>query len=535
MSMLSQLVAIALLLVTGTVAAFVVRARRRSLKFLPGPPSPSLLLGHEWDMSRKRVVGHLETAWFDQYGSALRLAGCFGEDILMLNDPRALQHVFQKSAYRYKKPGDVERFFTKVFGTGVLSANGGAHQRQRKVLNPAFAAGQIRPFAQLFSLSAKSLTLKWKNEIENGATVLDAVPWIHGMALEALGDTMLEYDFNGSRGHQTSELREILRDLFIDTRSPGEYQFLRSVSYRFLPRAVTSLFELKKTKEDKRFEHWVARSQAISRDLAKNKVESGGAGEKDNDFLSVVARSMGAEDPKKALNPAEGLSQMATIIFAGHETTAFTMNWVLYELSRNPKVQEKLFHEIKQVREQTRNDGELLAKDLEGMAYLNAVIRETLRFHPIIVELIREAEVDDIIPLEFPVVDSSGSVLREIPVTKGQRVLAGVYNYNRLKEVWGEDAEEWRPERFLNVTKPSTLGIFANLLTFGAGIRACIGWRFAVLEIQAVVAALVESFTFELPEGADFDQVRLSVSSPVVKGDWNAGSRLPLKVALRQA
>ncbi|KAL0058914.1 hypothetical protein AAF712_014378 [Marasmius tenuissimus] len=244
---------------------------------------------------------------------------------------------------------------------------------------------------------------------------------------------------------------------------------------------------------------------------------------------------MEAEDPKKALNPAEALSQMATIIFAGHETTAFTMNWVLYELSKNPKDQEKLLHEITQMREQTGNEGEFIAKDLEGMVFLNAVIRqEALRLHPILPELIREAVVDDVIPLDLPVVDASGSVLREIPVTKGQRIVSSIYNYNRLKKVWGEDADDWRPERFLDA-RPPTLGIFGNLLTFGAGVRACIGWRFAMLEIQSVIAALVESFTFELPEGTEIDSVRLSVASPVVKGDWNAGARLPLKIALRQA
>ncbi|KAK1226670.1 hypothetical protein PQX77_010349 [Marasmius sp. AFHP31] len=492
-----------------------------------------MLLGHEWEMTRKRAVGQLETPWFDQYGSAFRLAGCFGEDILMLDDPRGLQHVFHKSAYRYKKPGDTERLTTKVFGGGILSANGDAHQRQRKVLNPAFAAGQIRPFAQLFYLSAKSLAQQWKEEIGNGATVLDAVPALHGMALEALGDTMLEYDFTETRDKQKSELRDIIRNLFADSRSPGEYQFLRTVSYRFMPGALTRLLDIRKTNEDRRFAHWVTRSQAVAQELAKNKVESGGANEKNNDFLSVVARSMESEDPKKSLNPAEALSQMATVIFAGHETTAFTMNWVLYELSKNPKDQEKLLQEIAHIREQNGNDGEFVAKDLESMVFLNAVIREALRLHPILPELVREAVVDDVIPLDLPVVDASGSVLREIPVTKGQRIVSSVYNYNRLKEVWGEDAEDWRPERFLDA-RPPTLGIFGNLLTFGAGVRACIGWRFAMLEIQSVIAALVESFTFELLEGIEIDPVRLSVASPVVKGDWNAGARLPLKIALRQ-
>lgn len=55
-----------------------------------------------------------------------------------------------------------------------------------------------------------------------------------------------------------------------------------------------------------------------------------------------------------------------------------------------------------------------------------------------------------------------------------------------------------------------------------------------LLEIQTAVAALIESFTFELAEGVEIDPIRLGAVSPLVKGDWNAGARLPLKIASRQ-
>ena len=57
---------------------------------------------------------------------------------------------------------------------------------------------------------------------------------------------------------------------------------------------------------------------------------------------------------------------------------------------------------------------------------------------------------------------------------------------------------------------------------------------YSLLEIQAVIATLVESFTFEVAEGVEIDQIRVGTAAPVVKGDWNAGAKLPLKVALRQ-
>ncbi|KAL0576900.1 hypothetical protein V5O48_005081 [Marasmius crinis-equi] len=568
MSRTSNLLLLPLILFSSAIIALLIRAKRRSLQFLQGPPSPSFLLGYEWEFSRVRKLGGLEDDWIGNYGSAFRMPGCFGEDILHVADPRALQHICHKSAYRYKKPRDIEHLLTKIFGPGILTANGATHQRQRKILNPVFSAAQIKPFAQLFASSAQSLALKWRAEIEGDAKVIDIYRFLHNMALDALGETMFEYDFDAMGGKKASELRDIMRDLFLDSRNPTELKMLRNATYRFIPTPLINLMALKKTKEDKRFDHWLKASQAVSQDLAKNKVENGGGGEKDKDFLSVlgesewfhtgstvikttVARSMETDDPSKTLVPDEALSQMATIIFAGHETTASTMNWVIYELSRNPKSQEQLFRELKNFREQTGNDGDFSAQDLDSMVYLNAVIKETLRVYPIVFEIVREAEEDDVIPLDSPVIDASGSVLREIPVTKGQRVIANIYEYNRFKSLWGEDAEEWKPERFLDKTRPTTLGVFANLMSFsayspqiakanaqatlGAGVRACIGWRFAVLELQVVIAALVESFVFSPVEGVEIERLRLGVSPPVLKGKWQSGPQLPLKVALRQA
>ncbi|KAL0066653.1 hypothetical protein AAF712_006256 [Marasmius tenuissimus] len=225
---------------------------------------------------------------------------------------------------------------------------------------------------------------------------------------------------------------------------------------------------------------------------------------------------------------------MATIIFAGHETSASSLNWILYELARHPEYQEKIYQEIKELREQTRNEQELSSRDVEGLTYLNAVIKESLRLHPIVPELIRQAEVDDVIPLDYPIVDASGAPLSGIPVVRGQRVVVSIAQYNRLKEVWGEDADVYNPERFVNIKTPTTLGVFGNLMTFSGGIRGCIGWRFAVLEIQIVLAALVESFVFSTPEGIEMDEVRVGLSVPMIKGSWKEGSKMPLKFALRQ-
>ncbi|KAK1215393.1 hypothetical protein PQX77_021995 [Marasmius sp. AFHP31] len=553
MTFFIQLLSISVAIFASAVLALIIRSRKRSLSFLQGPPSPSFLLGHEWALTRVRRVGDLESDWFERYGPVFRSAGCFGEDILEVSDPRALQHICHKSAYRYKKPMDFEQLFGKLFGRGLVTVNGDIHQRQRKIMNPVFSAPQIRPFTPIFENCTQTLITKWRSEIEGGATIIDCYRDFHGMTLDALGESMFDYHFDAMGKTRAGGLRDILRDIFLDTRNPTRLKLLRDASYRFLPKVVIDFISLRKTREDKRWANWLAAGQKVTGALVTQKVENGGGQEKDKDILSVIgqstspiflltvsqsifaARSLTAADPSKRLPQVEALSQMSTMTFAGHETTASTLNWVLYELSYNPEWQEKLFQEIQNIRGQAGNNDHLTVEDLESMPVLNGVIKETLRFHPIFPFLVREAETDDIIPLEIPITDTSGSALKEIPLIKGQRVNINVFEYNRLKPVWGEDAGVWNPERFLEGARPTTLGVFANLLTFSGGIRACIGWRFAVLELQVVTATLVEAFKFSAVEGIEIDQVAVGPVGPMVKGKWGAGKQLPLEVTLRNA
>ncbi|KAJ8087886.1 hypothetical protein PM082_006742 [Marasmius tenuissimus] len=532
---LIQLLSIPLAIFTSTILALIIRSRRRTLRFLQGPPSFSFRLGYDQVITRVRKVGELENAWFEQYGSVYRLPGSFGEDSLYVSDPRALQHICHKSAYRYKKPMDIQQLIGKLFGPGLVTVNGDVHQRQRKIMNPVFSAAEIRPFAPVFEACTQRLIAKWRSEIDGGATIIDCFKDFHGMTLDALGESMFGYNFDAMGKTRAGGLRDILRDVFLDSRNPSELKMFRNATYRFLPKSAIDIISLWKTKEDKRFANWLEASQNVTGGLVTQKVESGGGQEKDKDILSVIARSLTSEDPNKRLLPVEALSQMATITFAGHETTASTLNWLLCELSYNPEWQERLIREIQDIRSQIGTNGPLTVKVLESMPILNAVIKETLRFRPIVPELVREADTDDIIPLEFPITNVSGSTLKEIPIPKGQRVVLNIFKYNRFKSVWGEDADVWNPQRFLNTTRPTTLGVFANLMTFSGGIRACIGWRFAVLELQVAAAALIESFKFSAVEGIEIEQVRIGTNGPMVKGKWGAGPQLPLKVTSRDA
>jgi cytochrome P450 len=151
-----------------------------------------------------------------------------------------------------------------------------------------------------------------------------------------------------------------------------------------------------------------------------------------------------------------------------------------------------------------------------------------MRLHPIVWELFRTAGEDDIIPLAFPITSVRGEKVSAIPVLKGQSITVQFACYNRNPDVWGVDADEFRPERFLDAKAAATasVGVYANLLNFSAGVRGCIGWRFSVYEMQALACTLLEHFAFALPPQTEENRIERKPTGNMIpfakghKGGW---------------
>ncbi|KAG6907508.1 hypothetical protein DXG01_008652 [Tephrocybe rancida] len=211
---------------------------------------------------------------------------------------------------------------------------------------------------------------------------------------------------------------------------------------------------------------------------------------------------------------------MRVVILAGHETTANTLSWMLLELSRHPEMQAKLREEIRSVEDafHARGDSHYTSADLNSMPYLNAVMKETLRFHPVVISIQREAAKEDVLPLSTPITTTSGDVLTELPIPKGTKITAPI-------GVFGEDADVFDPERWLDsrVKKTTSVGVIGNL--------ACIGWKFAMVELQAFIFELVGNFEF-LPtnESQEIRREAALVMVPTLAGEVEKGAQLRLGI-----
>ncbi|KAJ7635191.1 cytochrome P450 [Roridomyces roridus] len=263
-------------------------------------------------------------------------------------------------------------------------------------------------------------------------------------------------------------------------------------------------------------------SAHIGHRLAQEKVSAARQGIEPND--DVFSQILDPNQPHKTVSEEDVASQTSLILIAGQETSANTLAFGLLELAQNPEFQDSLRREI----HSTRGHG---SRDLpyNDMPLLNAFIKETLRLYPITALTERMVGEDTVLPLMESITTSTGERLSEVPLQKGQIIYMGIASYQRLEAIWGADAGEFKPTRWIEGTGSrqgaAAIGPYANLLTFFGGERTCLGWRFAILEMQVIICELVGKFSFAPPEG-DVARVHgTTIIQPVIP-DGKKGAHL---------
>ncbi|KAH9066246.1 cytochrome P450 [Lactarius vividus] len=478
------------------------RRRSGSLRDLRGPASSSFWLGNEADIRYQNEVGDCEFKWMREYGSAWRRTGCLGTDRLMLADPKALKHILHSARYHYPKTIDRAQFSRLATGNGLVAAEGQVHHRQRKIMSPAFSTHKIQSFLPLFYGTASKLVQKWKEVIAadpSGQPLVNVVGWLSCASLDIIGEGGFGFQF-GSLDNLHNPL--VIRNdkEFVDSMLyPSWYDLIFKETWKYIPGPLLEYIRYIPTREYRGLRSWLDNVRVFSRGLIKQSTNKGDG----NDIMSDLLRANGSSNPKNKMTNDEMADQIATFLTAGHETTSKSLTWYFYAIAKHPEAQVRIREEIALVRARTAGE-EFSIADLDSMSYTLATLKESLRLDPIIWYIAKTASRDDILPLSFPITTKSGKQITSIPIKKGTPIDISLAAYNRLPDVWGEDANEWNPERFLDPPRgfkeaSSNIGVFGNLMSFSTGTRGCIGWQFAVFEMQIIILALLENFEFSLP------------------------------------
>ncbi|XVE64070.1 hypothetical protein DITRI_Ditri07aG0071700 [Diplodiscus trichospermus] len=204
-------------------------------------------------------------------------------------------------------------------------------------------------------------------------------------------------------------------------------------------------------------------------------------------MLSYINQQMNPNDEEDQVCIIDRTNVKAIIldmIAAALETSVVVIEWVLAELIRHPRVKLSLQEELESVVGTNRMVEET---DLTKLTYLDMVLKESLRLHPVAPLLIPHESMEDI-------------TINGYHIPKKSRILINIWAIGRDPNVWSDNVEEFFPERFVN-SNIDLRGHDFQLIPFGSGRRGCPGLQLGLTTVRLVLAQLVHCFDWELPDG----------------------------------
>ncbi|KAF9473254.1 cytochrome P450 [Pholiota conissans] len=484
---------------------------------LQGPRSRSWLYGNMVEFILGVPAGRTEIDWFTKYGNFLKFHACFGGERLMISDPVAIRYMFQ-NMHLFVKSSKFQLINRLAFGEeSLVYAEGDHHQRIRAVMNPMFSAASVRAAAPILEKTAQNLCDEWSS---CSGTIVNAYRSLHKTTLFGITEAVMGYDSTTDK-----EYTSAYEDLLVSVSQRSKAGILTDAIVSFLPQSAGAFLEKYPPPDLKKLLDHRLMALKISQMLLRKRLATFRAGEEpEADLFSTFVRTN--EKYKAKMSEDEINAQFGQLMVAGEDTTANSLVWVLYTLARNKDWQDKLRKELETAYAEHGGSG----IEYDRLPFLNAVIKEVLRFYTAGSFTERVAATDVVIPLSTPIVTSSAKTLTQVRLRRGRTAIISMTGYNRLTSLWGDDANELNPYRWIDgreLKSGASIGPYANLLTFIGGPRTCLGWRFAVLEIQVVVSHLVRRFSFSLPENVSIQPASAITLVPM---DTDGKTQLPLVI-----
>ncbi|TMW64115.1 hypothetical protein Poli38472_014232 [Pythium oligandrum] len=200
------------------------------------------------------------------------------------------------------------------------------------------------------------------------------------------------------------------------------------------------------------------------------------------DLVSLFVDKMSSSDPETT-SPSLIRDMALNFIAAGRDTTSQSMSWFLVMMNRYPNVLNRVCEELQTHLPHLKEDQTTPSmEDVQKLAYLEAAIKESLRLNPVVPVTTRTAATDTAL--------DDGTFLKQ-----GTRVVFSNYVLARMSSVWGDDAETFNPDRWIDSSTGKLKEVSAfQFPVFLAGPRTCLGMKFALMEMKITLAMLLSRF-----------------------------------------
>ncbi|KAJ5684864.1 uncharacterized protein N7477_001209 [Penicillium maclennaniae] len=440
----------------------------------------------------------------------IHMRDMISQSYLIPTNHQALLDIMSTNTYDFEKPWRARNFLARILGFGLILSEGPAHKRQRKALTPAFNIKNIRAMYSLMWDKTNQLLVEMEKELKlnpmegtnpkDGVGKLEMGVWGSRLTLDIIGPAAMGRDF---RSLQNLDNR--VAESFLNILEPTTEKMAFLAMNFTLPQWIAQRVPW-------RLNQVVANETGFLRNLCTDIViekrkflADSKASAKDLEADILGTMMLGGD-----FSDTELVDQMLTFLAAGHETTASALTWACYLMTLHPECQERLRAEIRS--KIPTAESSITYSDLESLPLLNGVCQEVLRLYPTVPATIREAVRDTTIAGKH--------------VPKGTRLILCPYAINRCPLFWGDNGEEFLPERWIDTDKNGNLvpnkngGASTNFaeITFLHGQRSCIGKDFARAELRCAVAGVVGRFALEMQDPKQEIHIAGAVTTKPVEG-----------------
>ncbi|KAF9793787.1 hypothetical protein SFRURICE_013199 [Spodoptera frugiperda] len=356
---------------------------------------------------------------------------------------------------------------------------------RRKVLIPMFSMKNLKYFTTIFASESQILIEEMGKTVKNGEP-FPAFKYISAYTMDSIAQTAMAHKMNAQQSSDHFFLKGF--DMGLNSVSERICQpWLHSDSiYKNLPR-FSMLMKHKKYIWDFMLELIRNKRKELQENSNKEQDEKNGR----TTFMESLIRLSGGND---GYTDDEIVEELLVILVAGTDTSAVAASFVSVLLSRYPEIQEKVYEELQEVFGDS--DRPTTFEDLPRLKYLEAVIKETQRLYTTSPIVTRKVEKELQLPCGIKLVPGTG-------------IIINIWALHRNPRYWGEDAEQFRPERFLDLELKHP----AAFMPFSYGPRNCVGYQYAMMSMKTMLSTLLRRYKI-LPatkpnSNAEFPPLRL--------------------------
>ena len=385
-----------------------------------------------------------------------------GETVVLVSDPDAIQYIFHHNYSNYSKQTDRWQSFAQIIGKeGLFTTDGDAWRRQRQRVQPAFHQERLAHFERVVAAETSDMLGRWRQLAADDTPVALNREMLR-LSLLTIVKAMFGTDIRGIVDPALKAFAQA--HIFINPTS------LVNLLHPPLPirRILAPGF--------RGFEEALRLLDGVIRRLVSERLK---AGVDTGDLLSMLLASRD-EEAGDAMSENQVRDEVMTMFMAGHETVAIALTWTCYLLSRYPATRRELQAELATA---LSGRGPTLA-DLPNLPLTRMVLEESMRLYPPAWGIDRRAEHSDVV----------GGY--EIPA--GAAIAISPYVVHHLPAYWN-NPEGFDPSRFAPANSAGRPQY--AYFPFGGGPRRCIGMRFAMAQMQLVLAAVLQQFELDLLPG----------------------------------